>query len=337
MGDLLTGRVVRVLGGSRVLMDIGGTELVGTTELPLYEGDQVEGVVKTKGPPIILKIVSRNTSADARIVVLFRALASRLLVSGEDPSPMALLESLSPADGDWFQPLLRWFASFALDQGDLPDPAWVRTALTRGGLFYEGKLRKWVEAGAKGDFQEAETDLKALALKLLGLSRDLGKEGGSLHDRAVGFPESLVDRLEFFQTANLLARQQGLGLLLQIPFFFGSTPGAADLLVRLPRGKGRKGEGILLVVLLSMGGLGRFQIEGKISNKGVTIRIGIDQEETVTLVRSMAGDLKEGLQGHGLTVLGMECFLLERPLTRKALLKKILLPLDRLEGVNIRV
>jgi hypothetical protein len=62
VGDSLVGRVARVLDDARVVMNFRGVELVATTTVPLSAGAQIEGIVQTKGPPLVLRITSRHLS-----------------------------------------------------------------------------------------------------------------------------------------------------------------------------------------------------------------------------------------------------------------------------------
>lgn len=336
VGDLLAGRVVKNLTGSRVLMNFRGTELFATTALPLTEGENVRGIVQAKGPPLILKILSDDVSEKTKIFLRFKSLAAQLLPAPEDHSAIAFLKTLTAPKGDWIEPLARWFALFALGERNPPDPDRVRAAMIHGGMFYERKLRQWVEAGGKGNFQGAEIDLKGAVLKLLGQIESHGKGADFSPERATGLLESIIGRIELFQTANWLAREEGLGLVFQIPFRFGNDLRVADLLVDLPRREGRKKDRFRILLLLDMGGLGHFQIEADISRKGVVASIGVDRQEVVALVQSMTEELKKGLESQELSVVGIECFRLEKP-AKKADLFQQLLVMNEGEGVNIRV
>lgn len=336
VGDLLNGRVVRPLHGSRVLMDFQGTELVAKTAIPLAQGEHVQGIVQAKGPPLVLKIVTNDLSDKAEIFMRFKSLACRLLPSTEDHPAFVFSESLGTTEGDWTEPIARWLTFFVLGERNPPDPGRVRAAMIHGGMFYERKVRQWVEAGAKANFQEGEIDLKGAALRLLGQIQSHGKGADFLPERATELLEALIGRIELFQTANWLARQEGLGFVFQIPLLFGDSLRTADLLVGLSHKRHGKKDGLRILLLLDMGGLGRFQIEATISQKGVVAAIGVDREETVALVRSLAGELKKGLENQELTVVGIECFLLEKSLAKEDLFQH-LLAMDEVEGLNIRV
>lgn len=336
IGDLLIGRVAKILDDSRVLMDFRGTELVATTTLPVAEGVQIRGIVQAKGPPLVLKIVAEYSSEKSKIFVRFKSLVSQLLPAMEEHPVITLLKTPGITGSDWTEPLARWLTALALEEGTPIDPQCVRAALIHGGMFYERKLRQWVEAGGKGNFQEAEIDLKGMALKLLGQMESHGKGADFLPEKATKLLESLISKIELFQTANWLAQEEGLGFIFQIPLRFGDNLRTADLLVGFPHRKRGKKDGLRILLLLDMGGLGRLQIYTHISQKGVAAGIGVDREETVALVRSMIEELKKGLENQGLTVLGIECFLLKKSMAKEDLFQQ-LLDMGEVEGVNIRV
>jgi hypothetical protein len=336
VGDPLTGRVTRVLDGSRVLINLQGTEWVATTRVPMSEGIQIRGVVQAKGPPLIVKIVAEDLSQETKLRVYFKSLASRLLPAIEDHPAIALLKAPTASEGAWTEPLARWLAAFSLGDRNPPDPHRIRAALIHGGMLYERKLRQWFESGEKGGFKELAFDLKGEALNLLGRIKSQEKGAVFRSENAIRLLESLLGKIELFQTANWLTQKAGLGLMFQIPLSFGDRLKTADLLVSILRGKGKRKDGLRILLLLDMGELGHFQIDANVSRRGVSATIGVDREETVGLVRSMTEQLRNRLEGQGLTVLGVECFLSKKVVTQEGFFQQLLV-LHDVEAVNIRV
>jgi len=68
----------------------------------------------------------------------------------------------------------------------------------------------------------------------------------------------------------------------------------------------------------------------------VSCVIGVDQEETAHLIRSMLGELRGGLESQGLTVKKIECLPCREPFAQENLTRH-LLALDEPGAVNIRV
>jgi len=336
VGDLLVGRVTKILDGSRVLMNFRGAELIATTTVPMAEGIQIRGIVQAKGPPLILRILGGDLSEKTKMLIRFKSLASQLLPATVDHPAIAFSRTQSATEGDWTKPLTRWLADFALGEGNFPDPGRVRAVLIYGGIFYERKTRQWIEAGAKGSFQEAEIDLKGAALKLLARMESHGKGARFAPENAARLLESVINKIELFQTANWLAHEEGLGFIFQIPLRFGGDLRTADLLVGLPHQKRGKRDGLRILLLLDLGGMGHFQIDANISQKGVTASIGVDREETVALVRTMTEELKRGLESQELTVVGIDCYLLEKSVAKEEFFQR-LLTMDEADLVNIRV
>jgi len=336
VGDALAGRVVKILQDSRILMRFQGRELVATSTLPLEEGEGVRGIVQSKGPPLILKIVREDLSEKVRILIRFRSLAAQLLPSTKDHPAVALLRSHGVEENNWTEPVARWLKGFALGEAASIEPERVRAVLIHGGMFYERMVWQWATSGGHGKPFEPETDLKGVALRLLGQAGGHGEKVGILSERAAKSLESLIGKIELFQTANWLSRQEGFGFIFQIPLLFGNEPRTADLLVDFPQKKGGKKDGLRILLLLNLGGLGRFQIEASISKRGVAATIGVDREETVALVRSMIEELKKGLENQKLTVEGIECVHMQKAMAREDLFQH-LLAMDETEGVDIRV
>ena len=336
VGDRLTGRVTEVLDSSRVLMNFRGRDLIATTTFPMTEGEQIRGVVHAKGPPLILRIISEHPPEKAKLFFRFKSLASHLLADTKDHPALRFAKASGAPEGNWTKPLTRWLADFAIGAENSPDPDRVRAALTHGGMFYERKIRQWFEAGGRGDLSESEIDLKGAVLKLLNRIGSHGKAASISSEKTAGLLESVINRIELFQTANWLAHKEGLGFIFQIPLRFEDDLRTADLLINLPHQKRGKRDELRILILLDLGSMGHIQIEANMSRKGVTARIGVDQQETVALIRDMVGELKNGLESHQLTVLGIECFLLEKPIAREDFFQQ-LLTLGEADLVDIRV
>lgn len=336
VGDRLSGRVVRIIGDSRLLIDVDGNELVATSPLSIRHGDRIQGVVLAKGPPLVLRILGGNLSAKTRMYGRFRSLASQWL-SGENEYPLiALLETPGVMEADWAMPLIRWLSAFALTDAIPIDPQNVRKAMTHGGTSYEPKLVPWIVGGMKGDPAEVEQDLKGVALRLLGELGRLAEGRNSFSEKVMGHLQSLLGRIELMQVANWLAKEEGLSYLFQIFLYFGGELRTADLLVSPPRRKRGKGKGLRVLLLLDLGRLGHFQVEAFASEKDIVAAIGVDREETVALVRSMLRELKEGLEDRHFRVTKIVCFLLENPSSQRDLFREPL-TMERTEGVDVRV
>ncbi len=336
VGDLLVGRVSKVLNDSHVLMDFQGVELVAKANVPMPEGAEIKGEVQAKGPPLVLKIVDDSLADKSHVFLRFRSLAAQLMPATEDHPLIAFLKTQGIGESDWVRPLTRWLTAFALGEANPIHAHPVWEALVNSGIFFERKLRQWVEDGGRDSFQEIEVDLKGIALRLLAEMEGRGKGEGFVFDRATRILESLIGRIELFQTANWLAQEQGLGFIFQIPLRLGDKLWTADLFVGPPQKKCGDKAGLRVLLLLDLGGFGRFQIDTHISRKGVGTTIGVDREAVLVLLRSMEEELKQGLERHGLTVVGIECVLLEKFVTVGDLFRPLLV-MDEVEGLNIRV
>jgi hypothetical protein len=336
VGDLLIGRVARVLDDGRVLVTVRGTDVVATTTFPVAKGEQVRGIVQTKGPPLVLKVLSEGPSQRTSAVHHLRSLLSRFLPHIKDHPAVSFLDTVGPLEKDQTAPVARWLHTFALGENNPPDAQRVNAALIHGGMFFEQKLRQWAEGGMRGDIEELKIDLKGVVLKLLDPMKSFGGARGEGSEKSVQGLESLLGKIELLQMVNWLAEKEGLGFFGQIPLRFGEHLYTADVLFGAPSQQEKRTDGYRVLLLLDMGGLGYFQIDVLLSPHGVTGSIGVDRQETVRLVRAMMTELKQGLKDQGLAVLGIECSLLEKPMDPKTLILQFL-ELDETESVNIRV
>ncbi len=337
VGDILVGRVTRVFEDACVSMTVRGTRVVANTTVPVVEGEEVRGIVQAKGPPLVLKVLSESPSQRGRVFLHLRSLLSRFLPETKAHPAVAFVQASNSPDSDPIGPIAGWLRRFALGENNPPDAQRVHGALVHGGMFFERKLMQWVENGMRGGFEELEIDLKSVVLKLLGQMKISPEASGSMSDKLIRSLESLLGTIELFQTADWAADKEGLGFVFQIPLRFGDDLHTADVLCRpSPEKKRKKEDGYRIVLLLDMGGLGNFQIDAFLSQKGVAASIGADRQETVGLARAMTAELKKGLEDQGLAVLGIECFFMEKPSDPKAFFQQ-LIELDEVEGLSIQV
>ena len=331
------GRVTRVFEDTCVSLAVRGTRVVANTTVPVVEGEEVRGVVQSKGPPLVLKVLSESPSPRGRVFLHLRSLLSRFLPETKAHPAVAFVEASNSQDSDSVKSIAGWLRRFALGENNPPDAQRVHGALVHGGMFFERKLMQWVENGMRGGLETLEPDLKSVVLKLLDQIKTAPEVSGSTSDKLIRSLESLLGTIELFQTADWIADKEGLGFLFQIPLWFGDDLHTADVLCRRSPGKrGKKKDEYRVVLLLDMGGLGNFQIDAHLSHKGVVVSVGVDRQKTVRLVRAMTPELKKGLEDHGLAVLVIECFFVEKPSDPKAFFQQ-LIDLDEVEGLSIQV
>jgi len=337
VGDILVGRVTRVFEDTCVSLAVRGTRVLANTTVPVVEGEEVRGIVQTKGPPLVLKVLSESPSPQGRVFLHMRSLLSRFLPETKAHPAVAFFEASNSQDSDSIKPIAGWLRRFALGENNPPDAQRVHGALVHGGMFFERKLMQWVKNGMTGGYEALEPDLKNVVLKLLGQIKTAPDVSGSTSDTLIRSLESLLGTIELFQTADWIADKEGLGFVFQIPLWFGDELHTADVLCRRPpEKKGKKKDEYRVVLLLDMGGLGNFQIDAHLSLKGVVVSVGVDRQDTVRLVRAMTGELKKGLEDHGLAVLDIECFFIEKPSDPRAFFQQ-LIDLDEVEGFSIQV
>jgi hypothetical protein len=202
----------------------------------------------------------------------------------------------------------------ALSVEDLSqNPAFLREAITRSGLFFENKLKQWGE----GDLKETvasllKGDLKGLLLTLrsqLNSSSPLsGSQNGGVQEGELSVIEhlgkgvdQLVQKLELFQLLNLVQSDPQEKIFLLLPLWFENHPQFLELNISLPRqgSKDREEGSLSILFLLDLPQLGRMNIDVKMKGKSLYCLFRVTDPEVSKFMDPFLSDLKTRLSSLG--------------------------------------
>ncbi|MGK7344906.1 MAG: hypothetical protein ACNS63_03775 [Candidatus Nitrospinota bacterium M3_3B_026] len=171
-GEIIEGRVLKVLSSRQALLRVGGMEVMALTPSGLSEGQGIVGRVERVSPKITVSLLRGESTQDVKTTELIR-----LLMPGKTEIGRSLGRVIEAAGAEGLAPrareAMRTMAgalekALSLDIGSLT-PEKAREALKNSGLFLEAALRAAAEGKAsRTEIRAAlEADIKALLGKTL--------------------------------------------------------------------------------------------------------------------------------------------------------------------------
>jgi hypothetical protein len=315
-GERVTGKVIGQIDAHHAVLRLKGHNLLVETYVPLAGQEEKTFQIEATSPHVILKLLPEGVGNNSPADWLKKYLSYD--VPGED-----LVEKLSglwKTDTEAFPPgiretvrqFLKLLQSFSMEELS-QNPDSIREAMTRSGLFFENKMKQWVE----GDLNETvasllKGDLKGLLLKLRSElnttsppieSQKGGVQGGghSIMELLGKGVDQLIQKLELVQLLNLVQSNPREKIFVLLPVWFENQPQFLELNISLPRqgSKGREEESLSVLFLLHLPHLGRMNIEVKIKGKSLYCQFRVTDPEVEKFMDPFLADLKTRLSSLG--------------------------------------
>ena len=312
LGELLTVRLIEVLGPEKLLLEVAGTEVVargsappGTAGLFTVRLESLEPLVKLSlsiqaedGLPLPLRRLMGEVVTNPNLFSNNVSLIKELLLDETAQLPISLRNSL--------RSLMDRFSAAALiselrSGGGLP--------LKQLGLFYEQELVTLLLAGPEKISRLAAREsvtTKEILLHLLaelhgGLVEELLQGGGGHEAKLVAklrsTLRSLLDLVELNQCLNNPGLRSDEGFVLLLPLWgWGS---AGDLWLRLMRDGEAKAPGgnlYTLMIYLDLEGLGPLGAQVVVGSRELQVKIMVVGEEPAQNLRELLPEVRKQLR-----------------------------------------
>ena len=315
-GDMVEGRVLKILSSNQALVRLGGVDLVATTPSRLAEGQNIVGKIESVTPEITISLLRGESARDLKETALMRMLMPSKQPLGEALAKLMALDTggAPPKLRAELESLIKNIQqALALDFEKLtPDQA--RELLSRSGLFLESTLkqsaqgtltREGMAAALASDGKAAlgktlvsvENEIAALLKRA-----DSGKPGEThaaelrvLGNAAKALREAM-NVIELNQLLNAQAKERGAEshpLLFQIPWLDGQESKTARLYVTPDGGKGGKGtkKPPTLVFMLEMSALGPVRLDARMEGKLIDGAVYVTEAAAVEYLRARLPEL----------------------------------------------
>jgi len=315
-GETITGKVIGRIDARRVVLRLQGHNLLVETTVPLAEQEERMFQIEATSPRVILRLLpepaGNSSPADwLKKVIPHNVPYEKLLdnLSGfwktnPEAFPLALRETV--------RSFVEFLRSFSLkDISDNPDS--LRKAVTESGLFFEHKIKQWIEEGLhKPAASLLKGDLKGHLLKLKselhsppaspGFENSSGQagEGSGIEQLGKGL-DQLIQKLELTQLLNAVQPDPQEKIFLFLPLWFKDQPHFLDVNISLPRrgSRDRDEENCTILFLLHLPRWGEVRIEVLLRGKGLTCRFRVADPEVSKFVEPLLSDLKTRLDSLG--------------------------------------
>lgn len=310
-GEVATGKVIGQIDARHVVLRFKGQNLLVETTIPLAEQEEKYFRIEATSPQVILKLLPEGVGRDSPADWLKKYLSHD--VPSEDLAQK--LSGFWKTDAETFpsgiretvREFLKLLHTFSLEHLS-QNPVALQEAMVRSGLFFENKLKQYVEGDLKATVASLlKGDLKGLLLKL---SSQLNSFSGpkDIHSGEQSLIEGLgkgidqfVKKIELFQLLNLVQSDPQEKIFLFLPLCFANHPQFLELNISLPRegSKGREDGTFSILFLLHLPQLGRMNIEVKIKGKSLYCLFKVTDPEVSKFMDPFLSDLKTRLDSLG--------------------------------------
>lgn len=324
-GDMVEGRVLKILSGNQAVVRLGGVDLVASTPSKLAEGQNIVGKIESVEPEITISLLRGESARDLKETALMRMLMPSRQPLGAALARLAALDtSGAPAKiRDTLALLVKSIQqALALDFEKLtPDQA--RELLSRSGLFLESTLKQAALGNLTREGLTAAliSDGKAALGKTLAsvegeiaamLKRAESAKPGepfAAELRALGNAaktlREAMNVIELNQLLNAQAKERGAEnqpQLFQIPWLDGQEAKTARLYVT-PRDGGKGGQGTkkppTLVFMLEMSALGPVRLDARMEGKSIEGAVYVTAADTADYLHGRLPELAAPLDRLG--------------------------------------
>lgn len=317
VGQLLEGKVVRVLSDHTFLINFMGSKVVAESMIPLKPGQQIQVRVAQTHPQVVMNLVTEEIP-EQRVLSLIRSYLPLQIHWGElienlrgalTDRELCLLEMV--VDREVLGKVISFLSSLSFGADKVGDSKNIKQFIEHSGLLYESKLKQSLFLGGrvpKHLMKVIENDLKGLLLKL---SQELEEAAGRLNDNRdiilrgkvvnlLRTVNSSIKSIELHQLVNYLTTRNDQQLVFQIPFVLPEGIKTAELYIRNGHQGGKKGERkqdeFYIVLLLNMRGLGDLRIDTHLFKKRISCKIQVADRETANFVKRNLSELSQRLE-----------------------------------------
>ena len=336
VGQLLEGKVEKVLSGQHFLINFKGFRVVAESTVPLNAGQSVQVKVAQTSPQVILNLVMDGIEEQKALTFLRANLPSStswadiVAKLGKVLTGEKLYQLDLAVDKGVLEKVVSSLASLSVNKDVADNPEILKQLVDRSGLSYESKLKDALLSNtglSKNLDALVEKDLKGLLLRL---SQDLEQVPGVMNkdgkvqvnptlNNLLEVVNSSIEKIETSQLVNYLTSRNDQQVVLQIPVVLPEGIKTAELYIRSGGKRGKKGksaEDCHIVFLLTMRNLGNLRIDTQVTEKKMKCAIQVDNREIAGFVERNLPELSQRLSGLGYRVEKLSC-MVEKPDTEK--------------------
>jgi len=329
-GELLSGKVEKVLSKTTFLLNVKGMKVVAESMTPLKPGQQIQARMVQVQPQVVMNLVT-EAIPEQKALALIRSYLPLQINWGE------LIEGLKGLLGDKDLYLLETvvykgllgkmissLSTLSFDKDTAGDSEKIKQFIEHSGLLYESKLKQTIlsgESSPKHLEKVMEKDLKGLLLKLSQKLEEVsGKQNGERDAVLRGKVEELlktvnssIKRIELHQLVNYSTTKNDQQLVLQIPLALPEGIKTAELYIRNGQQRSKKGKGtkenFYIVFLLNMRSLGGLRIDAHLSKKKIDCKIQVDNRETANFITQHLPDLSRRFESLDYKIEKISCIM----------------------------
>jgi hypothetical protein len=309
-GEMARGTVIDPVDSWHALIRIKGQEiLVENRGVSLTKDREILFQVEETHPQVILKIIPEEPSPGLEIESFLQkylssdlpleALAERLAGLGKVSA-----EIMDPEMRDTLGQLSSMLRRFSFPPSPL-DPMDLQKIVAQSGLFWEGKLKHFIEGRIKDPFEFIQGDLKSLLLKLKSqlhslLEQNKISESTPIEELAKGLGQ-FVDKIGLYQLLNINQADPQGNILLFFPLWVQNNLQFVELNFSFPRQDGRapEKEGLSILFLLHLPDWGRMRIDVRVNGKGLYCSFMVSDPEVEKVLNQALPQLSQRLNQAG--------------------------------------
>ena len=300
-GEILHGRILKVLAEGEVLISTRGKTFQAYTESPMAMGESHRFQVETVGATIVLRRLGGERIEKLSPLRLWassrmgREELSRIL--GE---LAALRDSKSFPQGlrSLLQNLSSLLPTLVYEGPTKSGEKWIYQCLLASGLFWEHKILRTLLGAKAGQGKMPFTrDLKGILLALL-KECDAGSEDFAQAGPLMQRIEQALTLLEQDQFLNLLTLREGWGWSWLIPGDRSGELRKAEVFGK----RSSVGNGYHLFMCLDLSILGKLDTDVFLMGPSVDIRFILEDEEKATMASESVKWIETGLRAVGLNL-----------------------------------
>jgi hypothetical protein len=329
-GELLSGKVEKVLSKTTFLLNVKGMKVVAESMTPLKPGQQIQARMVQVQPQVVMNLVT-EAIPEQKALALIRSYLPLQINWGElieglkgllGDKDLYLLETV--VDKELLGKMISSLSTLSFDKDKAGDSEKIKQFIEHSGLLYESKLKQTIlseESSPKHLEKVMEKDLKGLLLKLSQKLEEVsGKQNGERDAVLRGKVEELlktvnssIKRIELHQLVNYSTTKNDQQLVLQIPLALPEGIKTAELYIRNGQQRSKKGkdtkENFYIVFLLNMRSLGGLRIDAHLSKKKIDCKIQVDNRETANFITQHLPDLSRRFESLDYKIEKISCIM----------------------------
>lgn len=310
-GEILEGTIFYQKEPDYFFIRIKGQDLWVKSQIPLPSEGKISLSVKAVTPQVLLRLLSAPEEGESiALGQLKKILGESIPLDnlGEKISALGRtnVSRLTAEMQKGIQELMRALTQYA--PPFLTDPQTLREKIFHSGLFWENRMREFIQKRERGDFLQAyRQDLKGLLLKMKSVLQDAtsleGGNGPILPEAEEGLQalQPYLQRIEAYQLLNQRYGESSEKWLLLLPLWFGQEMQFLEMSLGFSQGEaptsGR--EDTSLLFLLNLPEMGKIKIEVVIRKKKLFCRIHLAAPSFHEEIQRNLPELENGLRALG--------------------------------------